>query len=94
MYKKFVSAMYVINIVSQAIFTLATPIALGFGISWLLVEYASAPFFVYAVFITVGALCGFYSMIKFVLSAMAALERLEKSREDCKKTDKTGNNYE
>ena len=94
MYRKIVSAMYVINIVSQAIFTLATPIALGVGISWLLVTYVSAPLFVYAILITLGALSGFYSMIKFILSAMEALDRLEKSREDCKKTDKTGNNYE
>ena len=92
MYRKIVSAMYIINIVSQAIFTLAMPIAFGFGISWLLVTYASAPAFIYAILITVGAIGGFYSMIKFILSAMAALERLEKSREDCKKTDKTGNN--
>ena len=92
MYRKIVSAMYIINIVSQAIFTLAMPIAFGFGISWLLVNCASAPTFVYAIFITVGAIGGFYSMIKFIISAMAALERLEKSREDCKKTGKTGNN--
>ena len=92
MYRKIVSAMYVINIISQAIFTLAMPIVFGFGISWLLVNYASAPSFIYAILITIGAMCGFYSMIKFILSAMAALERLEKSRSDCNKTDKTGNN--
>jgi F0F1-type ATP synthase assembly protein I len=92
MYKKFISALYVINIVSQAIFTLLTPIALGFGISWLLVEYAAIPSWIYAVLITLGALIGFYSMIKFVLSAMASLDRLEKSRSASKKTDNTGNN--
>ncbi len=88
MYKKFVSALYVLNIISQAIITLAIPIALGFLISWLLVTYLSAPTWIYAVFITLGALSGFYSMIKFVLSAMAALERLEKEQ----KNKKTGNN--
>ena len=92
MYKKFISALYVINIVSQAIFTLLTPIALGFGISWLLVRYASVPSWIYAVLITLGALIGFYSMIKFVLSAMASLDRLEKSRSTSKKTNNTGNN--
>ena len=92
MYKKLVSALYVINIVFQAIFTLLTPIALVFGISWLLVSYASAPTWIYAALVTLGALCGFYSMIKFVLSAMAALDRLEKSRDASKKTDNIGNN--
>lgn len=92
MYKKFISALYVINIVSQAIFTLLTPIALGIGLSWLLVRYASVPSWIYAVLITLGALIGFYSMIKFVLSAMASLDRLEKSRSTSKKTNNTGNN--
>ncbi len=94
MYKKFVNALYIFNIVSQAMFTLAIPIALGFGISWLIVTYLSAPGWIYAVFITLGALSGFYSMIKFVLSAMAAYERLEKEQNSSKNSDKTGNNNE
>lgn len=91
-YKKFVNALYIFNIVSQAVFTLSIPIGLGFGLSWLLVTYLSAPGWIYAVLITLGALSGFYSMIKFVLSAMAAYERLEKEQNSSKKSDKTGNN--
>lgn len=93
-YRKLVNALYLINIVSQAIFTLAIPIALGFGISWLLVNYLNLGTWIYAVLITLGAISGFISMIKFVLSAMNALEHLEKEREESKKTDKTGNNDE
>ena len=92
MYKKLVNALYIFNIISQAIFTLAIPIALGFGISWLFVSYLSAPGWIYAVLITLGALSGFYSMIKFVLSAMSAYERLEKEQCSSKFSDKTGNN--
>lgn len=92
MYKKLVNALYIFNIISQAIFTLAIPIALGFGISWLFVSYLSAPGWIYAVLITLGALSGFYSMIKFVLSAMSAYERLEKEQSSSKFSDKTGNN--
>ena len=94
MYKKLVSALYILNIISQAIITLAIPIALGFGLSWLLVTYLSTPAWIYAVLITLGALSGFYSMVKFVLSAMAAFERLEKEQNNSKKTDKMGNNNE
>ena len=93
-YKKLVSALYIFNIISQAVITLVIPIALGFGLSWLLVSYASAPGWIYAVLITLGALSGFYSMIKFVLSAMAAYERLEREQKNSKKSNNTGNNNE
>ena len=91
MYKRFVSALYVINIVFQALFTLLMPIAFGFGIGWLLVNKTAVQSWIYAVLIPIGALCGFYSMIKFVLSAMTALDRMEKQGSD-KKTNKTGKN--
>ncbi len=94
MYRKLVNALYLINIVSQAIITLAIPIALGFGISWLLVSYLDVGTWIYAALITLGAISGFASMIKFVLSAMAALEHLEKERKESKNKDRTGNNNE
>ena len=78
--KKTINALYVINIMSQAIFDLATPIGLGFLFSWLLTTYLSVGGWIYAVLISIGALVGLYSMIKFVLSAMAALERLEREQ--------------
>lgn len=94
MHKKFFNALYLINIISQAIFTLAIPIGFGFLISWLLVRFAGAPTWLFAIFITLGAISGFVSMIKFVLSAMAALERLENEQRERKNNDKTGNNNE
>ena len=82
--KKTINALYVINIMSQAIFDLAMPIGVGFFISWLLVRYATVGAWIYAVLMPVGAMAGLYSMIKFVLSAMAALERLEREQNENK----------
>ena len=94
MYKKLVNALYLINVISQAIITLLIPIGVGFGISFLLVSYAGAPRFLYAIFITLGAISGFYSMIKFIITAMAALDRLEKERSKSENIDKKGNGDE
>ena len=88
--KKLVNAMYVLNIIAQANFDLALPIGFGVLGSWLLVKYASAPGWIYAPLVVIGALIGFYTMIKFVLSAMAALERLEKEQ-NSKKASGEGN---
>ena len=78
MYGKLVSVMYVTNIIFQAFITLLIPAGLGWLCSWLLVTYASCPTWVYAPLIVLGVLVGFYSMIKFVLTAMSGYERLEK----------------
>ena len=88
MYKRFVGVMYVLNIVFQAFFTLLMPAALCFVIGWALVKYASAPDWIYAPLLVVGILWGFYSMIKFVLTAMAGFERLEREQNENSKKDK------
>ena len=89
MYRKLVGALYVLNIVFQSFFTLLTPVGVCFLISWLLVEYAEVGRWIYAPLLILGVLTGFYSMIKFVLSAMAGLERLEAQRD---KSDKSTDN--
>ena len=78
MYRKLVSALYVINIVSQAIVTLLIPIGFGVLCSYLLTRFASAPSWIWAILVTLGAMSGLYSMIKFILSAMSGLDRLER----------------
>ena len=90
-YTRFVSALYVLNIVSQALFTLIIPIGLGLGVSYLFVRFASAPQWLYAILVTLGAISGIYSMIKFILSATAGLERLENEQ---KSKNTTGKNNE
>ncbi len=94
MYKNFISVMYILNILWQSLFSLAFPIFLGFGAAWLLVTYAGTPTWIYALLGVLGTLLGFYNMIKFILTAMNAYERLEKSRERGKNTNNSGNNNE
>jgi len=94
MYRKLVSSLYVLNIVSQAIFTLALPIGLGVLVSYLLTSYAGAPPWVWALLVVFGAMSGLYSMIKFILSAMEGLERLEKEHNIKEKKEKSGKNDE
>ena len=86
MYKNFVSAIYVFNIVMQSLFTLLTPAALAFLACWLSVSKLGAPSWIYAIFLPLGIIIGFVSMIKFAISASESLERLEKERND--KNDK------
>lgn len=75
-----VSFLYVLNIIMQALFSLLFTVAVFFGIAYLFVELVGLPSFLYAVFILLGVATGIYSMVKFILSAMAALERLERER--------------
>ena len=80
MYGKFVSAVYLLNIIFQSFFNLAFPIALSILESWLLVEKVSAPGWVYAPLVLIGVAIGFSSMIRFILSATKALDRLEEQK--------------
>ena len=80
MYKKLVSALYLVNIVAQSIVTLLIPAGIMFLISWLLVSKCSAPTWIYAVLITVGVISGFISMIRFVIRAAEGVERLESQK--------------
>ena len=77
MHKKLFNALYALNVIGQAIFTLLIPAALFFAIGWALNTYLGVGGWIYAVTVTLGVLLGFYSMIKFTVSAMRALERLE-----------------
>ena len=94
MKNKLFNALYSLNIVFQAIFNLVTPAALFFVIAWLLVTRVGAPEWIYAAAILLGVLIGFYSMIRFVLSATAALERLEKESAARDKKNRKGKNNE
>ena len=85
MKSKFFGVLYALNIVAQAIFTLATPALLFFGISFLFIKHADAPQWIYAITIPVGIIIGFYNMVRFVLTATTALERLEKQSKKTKK---------
>ena len=94
-YGKFVSAIYIINVVIQGLFNLAFPMALGFAIAWLLVEKASSPSFLYPLLIVIGAIVGIISMIGFILNTMVVVERLENQnnkKNESKKTTESKDN--
>ena len=80
MQKKFIGALYVLNIISQAIFTLLTPTAIMFFIALLFVKKVGVPEWIYAILIPVGFIAGFISMIRFAISASEGLNRLEKQQ--------------
>ena len=94
MYRKLVGVLYVMNIVFQSFLTLLTPVGLCFFISWLLEEYAGVGRWIYAPLLIIGVLSGFYSMVKFVLTAMSGYERLEAEQNKNNKNTKGNNNEE
>lgn len=81
MYRKFMNALQMLNLLLQSIYTLAFPIGIGALASFLLVEYASAPRWIWAILLTLGVFMGLYSMVKFILSAISGMERQEKQRQ-------------
>lgn len=78
MYKKFIAAFKLLNVLFQAIYSLVLPIGIGALISFLLTKYASWPKWIWAVLMLLGTFSGLYSMIKFILSATANIDRMEK----------------
>ena len=84
MNKQAFNAMYAFNIVIQSFFSLITPAAVGFGISYLLVRFLSVGEWVYVPLILIGFLSGLISMIRFITSAMAGIERLEREQSEKK----------
>lgn len=80
MYKKIFNAFHVLNILFQALYTLALPIGIGALISFLLTKYAGAPGWVWAVLLVLGVFVGFYSMIRFILTAAKNLEKIEEGQ--------------
>lgn len=77
MHRKFFNAMYVFNIVIQSIISLVSPIAVGILIAWLLTEKAGVGGWIYVVLIILGVISGLFSMVRFTLSSMAGIQRLE-----------------
>lgn len=76
-----ISFVYVLNIVFQALFSLLFNIALMLGLGYLAVEVWGGPPWLYIPMILLGVLTGFVSMVRFILSAMRGLDRLEAERQ-------------
>ena len=80
MYKKFISAFYLLNILFQALYSLALPIGIGALAAFLLTEFAFLPSSIWVIALLIGVFIGLYSMVKFILTAMNSLDRLEREQ--------------
>ena len=80
--KSFMNTMYALNIVWQSFWNLLFPVGLGVLIGWLLTEKFGMGDYVFVILILLGVLVGIVSMIRFLLSALAGLERLEKEQQN------------
>lgn len=84
--RKMVNAMYLLNMLFQSFFNLVMPLLLMLGLSWLLVEKACAPTWLYGVLALLGVVTGLSSMIRFILSACRSMEHLEQERQEKERT--------
>ena len=92
MYRKFITPVYVFNMIIQSLFSLASPIAAAIGISYLLNAYAGVGGWIYAVLIPISAIYGMFSMIKFILYTSRAIEAIEKQNAQKAKEELKGKN--
>ena len=81
MHKKIFDALTMLNLLGQAIYTLALPIGIGALVSFLLTKYAHTPGWTWAILLTAGTLMGLYSMVKYILIAMTGIERTKRQIE-------------
>ena len=92
MYRKFVTPIYVLNMLIQSLFTLALPIGAAIGVSYLLVNHASVGGWIYALLVPISAIYGMFSMIRFIISTSRAIEALEKQNAQKRKEESKGKN--
>ena len=79
MYKKFISAFKLFDILVQAIYSLVLPIGICALASYLLTTHTACPPWIWAILLTVGSLLGIFSMMKYIIGALDAQTRLEKA---------------
>ena len=80
--RSFMNAMYAMNIILQAFWSLLFPIGCGVLLGWLLVEKCGMGSYLFVILILFGVLVGMISMIRFLISALSGLERLEKEQQN------------
>ena len=85
------SSFYVINIVFQSIFTLLWHIGAGLLVGWIFVRFVGAESWIYVPLILAGVFTGLFSMVRFILAAMKALERIEEDKRKKKKLEEKKN---
>ena len=79
-YNKFISPLYTLNIIFQALISLVAPIIIMLTAAWLLVKYEVCGNWIYVVLILLGVIQGFRSMIVFIINASRALDALQEQK--------------
>ena len=74
--------MYALNIIMQAFWSLLFPIGGGVFLGWLLAEKLGFGNYVFVILILLGVFTGLISMVRFLISALAGLERLENEQKN------------
>ena len=80
--RSFMNAMYAMNIILQAFWSLLFPIGCGVLLGWFLTEKCGMGSYLFVILILLGVFVGMISMIRFLISALAGLERLEKEQKN------------
>ena len=80
--RRFMNTMYAMNIILQAFWSLLFPIGIGVLLGWLLTEKCGMESYVFVILILLGVFTGLVSMIRFLISALAGLERLEQEQKN------------
>lgn len=88
MVKKFMNSMYALNIALQSFWTLLMPIGLSIFLGWLLTAKLGLGSYMFVICILLGVAVGMISMVRFLLSALAGLERLENEQKNKDTTKK------
>lgn len=82
--KNFMNSMYALNIALQSFWTLLMPIGFSIFLGWLLTAKLGLGNYVFVILILLGVAIGMISMVRFLLSALAGLERLENEQKNKK----------
>lgn len=85
MYKKFITPVYILNIIFQSVLNLLTPAALMFLLAYLIDRNTQVGGWIYALFTVFGFIIGLFSMISFILRACTALEALERQHAEAER---------
>lgn len=80
--RRFMNTMYAMNIILQAFWSLLFPIGGGVLLGWLLTEKCGMGSYVFVILILLGVFTGLVSMVRFLISALAGLERLEREQQN------------
>ena len=78
--KNVYNAFFLMNVIFQSFFNLLLPVALAFGLGYLLVGKLSLPEWIYVPLIIVGVFAGLFSMVKFLIYTLKSLEKTEKEQ--------------